>query len=198
MASLNKVLLMGNLTREPELRYTPNTNYAVCEFGLAINNRRRDANGQDKEETCFVDIVVWGNQAQSCSRFLQKGSCVLIEGRLLYEQWTERESQKKRSRLRVTADRVQFISNTRRDGAAPMDGGPDMDPTRQDYASPRPSAAPRGQYQRQQYDQPPQQIYRGGNVPPQAAPVAAPVNVPEQQPAMPDEDPFENVDDIPF
>ena len=108
-ASLNKVLLMGNLTREPELRYTPGTNSAVCEFGIAIN-RRFIQNGQEKDETCFLDIVVWGKQAESCSRFLQKGASVFIEGRLVYDTWTEKDTQKKRSRIRVTAERVQFLS----------------------------------------------------------------------------------------
>lgn len=211
MASLNKVFLMGNLTREPELRYTPGSNFAVCEFGIAVNRRFVQAGGQEKDETCFLDIIVWGKQAESCSRYLQKGASVLIEGRLTYEQWTERESQKKRSRIRVTAERVQFTGNTRReDGSAPMpaDAGPEEDPTRQGYASPRPQqsysrpARPQGQQPyRQSYDAPQQQLYRGGQG--QGAPQTS--SAPEgsmgaapQEPAMPEEDPFENVDDIPF
>ena len=109
MASLNKVLLMGNLTRNPEIRYTPSGS-AVCEFGMAINRRFMQANGQERDETCFVDIVVWGKQAESTSRFLQKGSSVFIEGRLVYDQWEEKDTQKKRSRLRVNADRVQSLT----------------------------------------------------------------------------------------
>jgi len=93
MASLNKVFLMGNLTRDPELRYIPGTNSAVCEFGIAVNRRFMQAGGQEKDETCFVEIVVWGKQAESCSRFLQKGASVLIEGRLVYDQWVERDTQ---------------------------------------------------------------------------------------------------------
>jgi single-strand DNA-binding protein len=111
MASLNKVILLGNLTREPELRYTPG-GAAVCEFGLAMN-RRFVANGQDKEETCFVDIVVWGKQAESCGRFLEKGAQTLVEGRLQLDQWEDRDSGSKRSRLRVVAERVQFMSRGR-------------------------------------------------------------------------------------
>ena len=123
MASLNKVLLMGNLTRNPEIRYTPSGS-AVCEFGMAINRRFMQANGQEKDETCFVDIVVWGKQAESTSRFLQKGSSVFIEGRLVYDQWEEKETQKKRSRLRVNADRVQFLDRREdRGGEVPPDGG---------------------------------------------------------------------------
>ena len=102
MASLNKVFLMGNLTREPELRYTPSGS-AVCEFGIAVNRR-----GQDRDEPCFVEIIVWEKQAEACGKFIQKGSSVFIEGRLQYDQWTDKE-QKKRSRLRVTAERVQFL-----------------------------------------------------------------------------------------
>ncbi len=199
MASLNKVFLMGNLTREPELRYTPGSNMAVCEFGMAIN-RRFQSNGQEKDDTCFLDIVVWGKQAESCQRYLQKGASVFVEGRLVYEQWTERETQKKRSRIRVTAERVQFMSAGRREDGAPAsaDAGSYEDPTRQDYMSPRPQyqQQPRQQYQRQQYDAPPQQIYRSGNnapVQPQHEPAPMP-----QEPAMPEEDPFANVDDIPF
>lgn len=198
MASLNKVFLMGNLTREPELRYTPGSNFAVCEFGLAVNRRFMQANGQEKDETCFLDIVVWGKQAETCQRYLQKGSSVFIEGRLLYDQWVEQATQKKRSRIRITAERVQFLSSTRRDDGMPAEAaGPAEDPTRQGYASPRPAYQPRqGGYQRQQYSEPPQQIYRGGNG---GAP--APENQPSapvQEPPMPEGDPFENVDDIPF
>ena len=195
-ASLNKVLLMGNLTREPDLRYTPGTNSAVCEFGIAIN-RRFIQNGQEKDETCFLDIVVWGKQAESCSRFLQKGASVFIEGRLVYDTWTEKDTQKKRSRIRVTAERVQFLSQQqsgRRDDG--MDAGMvEEDPTAsydaprpQSYSRPQPQGQPR--YQRQQYDAPQQQPrYQ------QSRPAQAPM---PQPPPMPEGDPLEDVDDIPF
>jgi single-strand DNA-binding protein len=113
MASLNKVFLLGNLTRDPELRYTPG-GAAVCEFGLATN-RKYVANNQEKEEVCFVNIVVWGKQGESCQRFLSKGATAMIEGRLQYDQWDDRETGKKRSALRVVAERVQFISGRRDD-----------------------------------------------------------------------------------
>lgn len=106
MASLNKVFLMGNLTRNPELRYTP-ANVAVCEFSIAINRRFIQANGQEKSETCFVDIIVWGKQAENCSRFLEKGSAVFIEGELKYDQWEK--DGRRNSRLVVVAGLVQFI-----------------------------------------------------------------------------------------
>lgn len=107
MASLNKVLLMGNLTKNPELRYTPGGS-AVTDFGLAIN-RTYTSNGEKKEETCFVDINVWGKQAESVSKYLQKGSPAFIEGRLQLDQWEDKETGKARSRLRVVAERVQFL-----------------------------------------------------------------------------------------
>ena len=111
MASLNKVFLLGNLTRVPELRYTPG-GVAVCEFGLAVN-RKYVSNNQEKDETCFVNIVVWGKQGESCQRYLEKGSLAMIEGRLQYDQWDDRETGKKRSTLRVVAERVQFVGSTR-------------------------------------------------------------------------------------
>ena len=215
MASFNKVLLMGNLTREPELRYTSGNSVAVCEFGIAINRRFTQGDGQAKDETCFVDIVVWGKQGESCQRFLKKGASVFIEGRLVYEQWAERDTQKRRSRLRVTAERVQFLS-ARADGAM---GGevamPEEDPMQGGYAAPRQpmqygggmmqqpmqrqappmqQQAPRQPYARQQYDTPPpqQQVYRSNM---QQQPMM-PQSMPE--PEMPEEDPLENVDDIPF
>lgn len=114
MASLNRVFLIGNLTRNTEIRYTPSGS-AVCEFGIAVNRRFVQANGAEKDETCFIDIVVWGKQAENANRYLQKGSSVFIEGRLVYDQWEEKETQKKRSRLRVNAERVQFLD--RRDDA---------------------------------------------------------------------------------
>ena len=120
MPYLNKVFLMGNLTRVPELRRIPGSDSAVCKFGIAINRRFAQADGRERDETCFLEIVVWGRQGETCARFLQKGASVFIEGRLVCEQWTERDTQKKRSRIRVNADRVQFL-NARRDsgGAAP-------------------------------------------------------------------------------
>ena len=121
---LNKVFLMGNLTREPELRYTPG-GAAVCEFGIAIN-RTFTSNNQTREEVCFVDIVVWGKSGELCQRYLSKGSQALIEGRLQYDQWEDKNTGKRSSRLRVIAENVQFVG-ARREGAeggnAPQQGG---------------------------------------------------------------------------
>ncbi len=108
MASLNKVFLLGNLTRNPDLRYTTG-GAAVCKFGLAVNRRYSTSSGEDREETCFVDIEIWGRQAETCDKYLNKGAPALIEGRLQYDQWEDRETGKKRSRLLVRAERVQFL-----------------------------------------------------------------------------------------
>lgn len=110
MASFNKVLLMGNVTRDPELRYTP-SGAAVCALGFAVNRRFTNTRGEEQNETCFVDVDVWGKQAENVSRYLRKGSPAFIEGRLRYDQWDDRETGKKRSRLTVTAERVQFLSS---------------------------------------------------------------------------------------
>ena len=106
MASYNKVILMGNLTRDPELRYTANGT-AVASFGLAIN-RRFQLEGVWKDEVCFVDITVWGKQAENCNQYLTKGRGVLIDGRLNYRTWETDEGQK-RSKLDVVATTVQFL-----------------------------------------------------------------------------------------
>ena len=106
MASLNKVFLMGNLTRDPELRYIP-SGTAIAKFGLAINRKYKHGD-EWKEDTCFVEITVWGKQGENCNEYLSKGRPVLVEGRLNYSAWTTEEGQK-RSKLDVTADRVVFL-----------------------------------------------------------------------------------------
>ena len=106
MASFNKVFLMGNLTRDPELRYVP-SGTPVATFGLATNRVYTTASGEKKEEVCFVTVVVWGKQAESCSQYLSKGSLCLVEGRLVYRTWEQEGA--KRSTLEVRADRVQFL-----------------------------------------------------------------------------------------
>lgn len=113
MPSLNRVLIAGNLTRDPEVRYTP-SGTAVSDLGLAISESFRSKSGELVEQVCFVDIVVWGRQAETCSEYLRKGSPALVEGRLQLDQWENQEGQK-RSKLRVKADRVQFLGGPRRD-----------------------------------------------------------------------------------
>jgi single-strand DNA-binding protein len=106
MVSLNRVLLIGNLTKDPELRYTP-SGTPVANLRLAVNSTFKDQAGQRKEETCFVTVVVWSRQAEICNQYLKKGRSVFVEGRLLYRSW-EAEG-KTRSTMEVRADRVQFL-----------------------------------------------------------------------------------------
>lgn len=108
MASLNKVLLIGNLTRDPEMRYIP-SGTAITKFGLAVNRDYTDrTSGDKKESVCFVNIVAWGKVAEICNQYLSKGRPVFIEGRLEFSQWETKEGEK-RSKLEVTAERVQFL-----------------------------------------------------------------------------------------
>ena len=114
MLTMNKVLLAGNLTRNPELRETQNGT-PVGSFGLAMNERYRTRDGEDREDVCFVDVEVWGRQAETCDQYLEKGAPAFIEGRLRLNQWEDRESGEQRSRIMVKADRVQFLSTLNRD-----------------------------------------------------------------------------------
>jgi single-strand DNA-binding protein len=119
MASLNKVLLIGNLTRPPELRYTP-SGTAVADLRLAVNRNYSTQSGEKREEVCFLTVVVWGKQAESCGEYLDKGSQVFVEGRLQTRDWEGKDGQKRTS-TEVVAERVQFMSRTKGagGGAAP-------------------------------------------------------------------------------
>ncbi len=121
MASLNKVFLWGNLTREVDLRHTQ-TGDAVCEFGLAVS-RKFTSNGQQQEEVCFVDISAWGKTAENCKQYLSKGSQVMVEGRLKLDQWEDRNGGGKRSKLKVQAENVQFVGSRREDNGNQNDNG---------------------------------------------------------------------------
>ena len=107
MANLNKVFLTGNLTRAPELRYTP-TGVAVANLGLAVNRRFRDKTGELKEDVCFLTVTVWDKQAEACCQYLQKGSPIFVEGVLQSRSWETNDGQK-RSTIDVRAERVQFL-----------------------------------------------------------------------------------------
>jgi len=110
MANLNKVFLVGNLTRDPEVRYTP-SGKAVADIGLAVNRRYRTQSGEYEEETCFVTVTVWDRAAETCGEYLRKGSPLLVEGRLKFDQW-ERDGQK-HNKLTVVAERTQFLGSPR-------------------------------------------------------------------------------------
>ena len=128
MANYNKVILMGNLTRDPELRYTPNGT-AVATLSLAVN-RRYKVNEESREETDFFDIVVFGKQAENCSEYLKKGRPILVDGRLSQRRWETDEGQK-RSKVEVVAFSVQFLGTAKEKsesgGTGDKDSGPEFD-----------------------------------------------------------------------
>ena len=108
MSSMNHVILMGNLTRDPEMRKLP-SGTAVADLSLAVSDNYKDKEGKTVDKTVFVDISAWGRQAETCSEFLKKGSPITVEGKLQLDQW-ENGNGEKRSKLRVRAHRVQFLS----------------------------------------------------------------------------------------
>lgn len=110
MAAFNKVILMGNLTRDPELSYAQ-TGTAICKFGMAMNRKSKD-----REEVCFVDLVAWGKQAELLNQHVTKGSAVLIEGRLSYSSWEDKNDGKRRSKHEVIVEQFQFMPKARSDG----------------------------------------------------------------------------------
>lgn len=125
MANLNRVFLIGNLTRDPELRYTPQGT-AVLNLRLAVNRRFRDRSGEQKEETCFLTVVVWDKQAEVCNQYLKKGSQIFVEGRLQSRSWQDGEG-KNRSVIEVRAVRVQFIPRGTKEGVREVDLGEEPD-----------------------------------------------------------------------
>ena len=115
MANLNKVLLIGNLTKDPELRYTPQGT-AVVNLRLAVNRKFKNKNQELKEETCFITVVAWSKQAETCNQYLHKGSGLFVEGRLQSRSW-EDAAGAKRSVIEVTAERIQFLGGAPGKGA---------------------------------------------------------------------------------
>ena len=117
MASFNRVILIGNLTRDPEVKYIP-SGMAVAEIGLAVNRYFNDkSTNERKEETTFVDVTLWGRQAELAGEYLAKGRPVMIEGRLQLDTWEDKQSGQKRSKLRVVGETMQFL------GSGPGEGG---------------------------------------------------------------------------
>lgn len=112
MANLNKVLLMGNLTRDPELRHTPRGT-AIAEMSLAINRTWRNDAGEKQEDTTFVDVTFWGKTAEIAKQYLTKGRGIYIEGRLQLDTWEDKESGKKRSKLKIIGETLQFLPDGR-------------------------------------------------------------------------------------
>jgi single-strand DNA-binding protein len=131
MASFNKVILMGNLTRDPELRYTPKGT-AIAKIGLAVNRIWTNEAGEKKEDVTFIDVDVFGRTAENVGQYMRKGRPILVEGRLKLDQWDDKQSGQKRSKLGVVAETVQFL------GGAPTAGEGGASAPR----APRPSPAP--------------------------------------------------------
>ena len=119
MASFNKVILMGNLTRDPELRYTPKGT-AVAKLGLAVNRVWKTETGETKEDVLFIDVEAFSRQAETIGQYLKKGSPILVEGRLRLDTWDDKQTNQKRSKILVTAENVKFLSSGQpREGGAP-------------------------------------------------------------------------------
>ena len=127
MASFNKVILAGNLTRDPELRYTPK-GLAIAKFGLAVNRVSKTETGENREEVTFVDIDAFGKQAETIAQYMKKGRPFLVEGRLRLDQWEDKNTHQKQSKLKVVLESFSFIDSKGADNATP--------------AGPRPAAAP--------------------------------------------------------
>jgi single-strand DNA-binding protein len=126
MASFNKVILAGNLTRDPELRYTPKGT-AIAKLALAVNRRWTGEDGQQREEVTYVDIDAFGKQAETIAQYLKKGGGILLEGRLKLDQWDDKQTGQKRSRLGVVLDGFTFLGTARADvsaSGAPASPGP--------------------------------------------------------------------------
>jgi single-strand DNA-binding protein len=141
MASLNRVLLIGNLTRDPEVRYTPKGT-PVAEIGLAVNRVLPSAEeGERREEVTFVDVTLWNRQAELAEQYLKKGRAVFIEGRLQLDTWDDKQTGQKRSRLRVVAENLQFLDSRRdAEGGAPPSNPPSQ---RRPNTPPPPREKPR-------------------------------------------------------
>src|SRR5580704_16426474 len=125
MAGYNKVILIGNLTRDPELRYTP-AGVAIAKIGLAVNRTWKTETGETKEEVTFVDVDAFGRQAETLAQYMKKGSPLMVEGRLKLDQWDDKQTGQKRSKMGVTLEGFQFLGGGNRDGA----GGDSPRPSR--------------------------------------------------------------------
>lgn len=136
MANLNRVLLIGNLTRDPELRVTPKGT-AICQFGLAISRTWKDEGGQTHEDVTFVDCEAWGKTGENIAKYMTKGRSLFIEGRLQLDQWEDKQTQQKRSKMKVVVENSQFLGSPK---DAPASGSAPAEQGHQRPASPPPRA----------------------------------------------------------
>ena len=141
MPSLNKVLLMGNLTRDPELRVTPKGT-PICQFSLAINRQFKMESGESREEVIFVDIEAWGKQGETIAKYMTKGRPLYVEGRLRLDQWEDKNTKEKRSRMKVVLEQFQFLGDSRGGGAGGSGGAGGMEPGIDQTASPERHSPP--------------------------------------------------------
>ena len=139
MASFNKVILLGNLTRDPEVRYTPKGS-AVCDLGIAINRQYTLDSGEKREEVTYVDVVLWSRLAEIAGEYLKKGRPVFIEGRLQLDTWDDKQSGQKRSKLRVIGETMQLLGG-RPPGAGSGGGGEGSEARPTSKTTPPPKAA---------------------------------------------------------
>jgi single-strand DNA-binding protein len=130
MASLNRVILMGNLTRDPEVRFT-NGDMAICKLGMAMNRKFKDASGEWREETTFVDVTIFGKRGETFARYHKKGQLAFVEGRLRLDSWEDKNSGQKRSKLEVIAENWEFVGGR----GADAEGGSYAEPRRQTASS---------------------------------------------------------------
>ena len=178
MANVNKVFLIGNLTRDPELRHTP-SGMAVSDLGVAVNRSYTTKDGERREEVSFIDVTVWDRQAENCHKFLKKGRPVHVEGYLKMDSWDDKTTGKKMYKLKVQAESVQFLGG-RDDSGGPSDGGGG-----DDYSAPAPRrSAPD-----------PRNL---GNSPSRGDYNNAPAPAPARRPPTPPVDSDADDDDIPF
>ena len=207
MAAYNKVILMGNLTRDPELRYT-GSGTAVCSLGLAVNRTYKTQSGELREDPCFIDVTAWGKQAESCNNYLKKGAPVFIDGTLRFETWTDKTSGQSRSKHTISADAVRFLG-------APQQGSGGFQDNLGQFSQQGQAPAPQGQSAQPRYPAPQNQPAKPQyQAPPAQAPAPAPAPQYNQQapaaptkqvnqssgfepPPMPDFE-VESEDDIPF
>jgi single-strand DNA-binding protein len=142
MASFNKVILLGNLTRDPEVRYTPKGT-AVTELGMAVNRVYTAENGEKREDTTFVDVTLWGRTAEIAGEYLKKGRPVFIEGRLQLDTWDDKQSGQKRSKLKVVGEGLQLLGGRPGGGGggAGAGGGDEEGGSRPSRPAPPPKAA---------------------------------------------------------
>ncbi len=168
MASFNKVILLGNLTRDPELRYTPK-GQAVAKLGLAVNRSYKTDTGEVREEVTFIDVDAWGKQAELIGQYLRKGSPLFMEGRLKLDQWDDKTTGQKVTKLRVVMENFQFIGGPRGAEGAPG-------------AGPGPAGSPPGNF----------------GPPPSRGAARTPTPSAPQEGGEPPSSPAGEVDDVPF